>query len=342
MVRVIPKYTCTTNRYSAASVPVRRSQRLGPCRAVGPTACRPSPGHTRALTVNGRSRWCVFELMAKPRRADNEHRSPCSVYMYEVTFMRFPLSRVAPSGRWLLSFMLWLIATPTWALEPMDPTAVCQRISTYQGEADCLRAIEGVFIDPLAAAACDRIPSNEATVACMRAIAGRRISPRLVQLCDAETGSWQTVRCFSGGAGYESPPQPQQPPFYPPPPGRPHWPRPDVGQHPPRGEGGCNIHGCYPPGGGCNVHGCYPPGGGCNVHGCYPSGGDCNVHGCFSAGGGCNVHGCWSYGGGCNVHGCFRTGGGCNVHGCWHSPQGSCNVHGCSNSGTCSVHGCPP
>ena len=167
------------------------------------------------------------------------------------------------------------------ALEPMDPAAVCQRISTYEGEAECLRAIEGIYVDPFAAAACDRIPSNEATIACMRAIAGRRISPRLVQICDAEAGSWQTVRCFSQGPGYDSPP-PMPPGPMPRLPRRPQWPQPqpDSGQLPPAAEARCNVHGCWQPGGGCNVHGCWnSPYGTCNVHGCSDTG-TCNVHGC--------------------------------------------------------------
>ena len=57
-------------------------------------------------------------------------------------------------------------------------------------------------------------------------------------------------------------------------------------------DGGCNVHGCFPPGGGCNLHGCWANGGGCNLHGCWNSPvGSCNIHGCSDYGA-CTINGC--------------------------------------------------
>ena len=89
-------------------------------------------------------------------------------------------------GQALLACLCFLLsAADAAALDPMAPEFVRQRIGTQRGEVECLRAIEGLYVDRLAAAACVRIPTNSAPVDCMRAIAGRRISQALTLACDA-------------------------------------------------------------------------------------------------------------------------------------------------------------
>ena len=193
---------------------------------------------------------------------------------------------------------LSLLPRAALALQPKDPEQVCRRISTNSGEAECLRIIEGRFVDPLAAAACDRIPSNQATIACMRAISGRRLSQQLILICDAEPSSWGTVRCF-GGDGERTESRHDSG----------GWHRGGQRPVPPDGYGGSRE-------GGCNQWGCFRNGGGCNQWGCW-----------HSPSGSCNQWGCSNYGG-CNQWGCWQTSiGSCNQWGC--SNYGTCNQWGC-------------
>ena len=206
----------------------------------------------------------------------------------------------------LACFCFLLFAADAAALEPVAPEFVCQRIGTQLGEVECLRAIEGLYVDRLAAAACDRIPTNSATVDCMRAIAGRRISQALTLACDALPTDLATVRCFQEGASGVSPG-----------PGR-------------YDQGNGTGYGNRSPGRERPRY--YPPArpGGCNMYGCWRNGGGCNMYGCWnSPAGTCNMYGCSDYGG-------------CNMYGCWNAPGGTCNMYGCSDYGACTTHGCPP
>lgn len=239
------------------------------------------------------------------------------------TPLRAAASRVFAQAIAALALLGSLFVGTAQALAPKDPVIVCRRLPTVSGEEECLRIIEGQFVDWLAAAACDRIPTSDATIACMRAIVGRRIPQRLSLLCDAEPSAWGTVRCFGGPSASESGNETSggwQPP-------------------PPRHRPGHDGFGPRP--GGCNQWGCWKNGGGCNQWGCWNSPvGSCNQWGCRDVGG-CNQWGCWNApAGGCNQWGCSDHGG-CNQWGCWQSPRGSCNQWGCSNLGTCSQWGCP-
>lgn len=211
----------------------------------------------------------------------------------------------------LLLAALW--ARPALALEPMRPDEVCRRISSYSGEAECLRIIEGRYTSALAAAACDRIPSNEGTLECMRLIAGRVLPREVVLACDDEPSTRATLSCFAAAAGAPTGPAGAD------------------------RRGGPWRRGGYPPG----PPPAPEPRGGCNQYGCARNGGSCNQYGCWhSPQGSCNQYGCSDYGA-CNQYGCWRLGGGCNQYGCWNSPRGACNQYGCSEYGACNQYGCP-
>ena len=207
----------------------------------------------------------------------------------------------------LIPLTITISAASALALEPMEPASVCERISTSRGEAECLRIIDGQYVDYLAAAACNRIPTNGATIACMRAIAGRRLSHRLIAFCDAESGSWETVRCFeSDGVDADSAAPEQSASGYADPVGRPYGsPRRPAPRPENQGTASCNAYGCWRNGGGCNAYGCWN-----------------------SPYGSCNAYGCSNYGG-------------CNAYGCWKTRSGSCNAYGCSEIGVCTAYGCP-
>lgn len=112
----------------------------------------------------------------------------------------------------ILIVVLTLVSVKSFALQPKDPYAACNRITDGSVRTRCLTTIANRYVDPLAVAACDRISTGSATVDCLEAIVDRRYDPRAIEGCDSLATGVETTQCLyqvgvpvRGGGNYPAP-----------------------------------------------------------------------------------------------------------------------------------------